>query len=896
MRNSAFITFALFLAILVNANAAVLYVDANCATPAPPYSSWDTAATNIQDAVNLTSDGDLVLVTNGVYSNSYNLYPAYSRVAVTNAIVVQSVNGATSTVIDGSGSWRCAYLGGHAKLVGLTLTNGLADAGTGGLGGRGAGVYGNGNEVLVNCVLAGNKSITTVSGGNLGEGAGAYSVTLSNCIVVSNSTFASGGGAASSRLYNCLISGNTASQAGGGTYQGSNFNCTISGNSALTLGGGSAFSLLWNCLFYKNSAMSSPNVLPGGVILNTCASPLQPGNGNLDADPQMASLSRLSAGSPCIGAGSLSFVGGTDLDGNPWGNPPTMGCYEWLPGSFNGPLSVGIAARQTNCAVGFNDSFTALISGNVAASRWDFGDGTVVSNQPIITHTWLNPGPYPVVLSAWNDSHPAGISATALVQVVTQPVHYVAFNSPSPAAPYTSWSSAAHSIQPAVDAATVPGALIIVSNGLYNVGSVVTGFGIASRVAVTNPVIVRSANGPGVTVIQGSKDATSTGEGANAIRGVYLVRGAVLDGFTVTNGATYFYSGTSVVQNGGGGVYSESSEGVVTNCVVARNIAGQGGGVVGATVYNSLIASNASPDGYGGGASYATLNQCTFKTNYAYYEGGGAFYGLLNNSLVVSNIAQNKGGGASRATVLNCTFVGNTGSDGGGIADGFAANSIFFYNSAFVTTSNWFSSSGLTMMSCCTPSQTGFPFGSRNNFSSTPNFVNLASGDFHVQSTSPCINGGDNTYVTVSTDFGGQPRMAGPTVDVGAYEYQSPSSVLPYFWAQRYGLPTDGSADFVDSDGDGMNNWQESRASTIPTNAASVLSMVTVTNGATGLLVRWQSVLSRIYYLQRATNLSLPNPFRTIGTNLGGATVSPSTFVDTAATNAGPFFYRVGVQ
>jgi hypothetical protein len=613
----------------------------------------------------------------------------------------------------------------------------------------------------------------------------------------------------------------------------------------------------------------------------------------------MASLSRLSAGSPCIGSGSLLFAGGTDLDGNAWANPPSMGCYEWQPANQNGPLSVAISAWQTNCAVGFNDSVTALISGNVASSRWDFGDGTVVSNRPIISHAWSAPGAYAVVLCAWNDSYPSGISATAQVQVVTQPVHYVAFNSPSPAAPYTSWSSAAHSIQPAIDAATVPGALILVSNGLYSSGSVslpVGSSGIGNRVAITNPVTVRSVNGPAVTIIQGSRD-TSSGEGPNAVRGVYLVRGAGLDGFTVTNGATQFYSGlSSISQIGGGGVYSESAEGSVTNCIIARNVAGQGGGVLGATVYNSLIASNASPDGSGGGVSYATANQCTLKTNYAFYEGGGAYEGFLNNSLVVSNRAQNKGGGASSSTVLNCTVIGNTGSDGGGVADGFAANSIFFYNTAFVTTSNWFSSSGLTMMSCCTPSQTSFPLGSRNNFSSAPNFVNLATGDFHLQSASACINGGDNTYVAGATDFGGQSRVVGGTVDVGAHEYQTPSSVLPYFWAQRYGLPTDGSADFADNDGDGMNNWQESRASTIPTNATSVLNMATVTNGTIGLLVRWQSLSSHFYYLQRATNLDMPDAFHTVGTNLGGVSGSTSTFVDTSATNGGPYFYRVGVR
>jgi len=54
-------------AAVLNAESVTHYVALDSPNPTPPFLTWATAATNIQQAVDAAAAGDEVVVTNGVY-------------------------------------------------------------------------------------------------------------------------------------------------------------------------------------------------------------------------------------------------------------------------------------------------------------------------------------------------------------------------------------------------------------------------------------------------------------------------------------------------------------------------------------------------------------------------------------------------------------------------------------------------------------------------------------------------------------------------------------------------------------------------------------------------------------------------------------------------------------
>jgi len=623
---------------------------------------------------------------------------------------------------------------------------------------------------------------------------------------------------------------------------------------------------LANCIVTDNSQGN----YDGSSTMNFCCTTPLPANGtgNFTNNPLFVDAAsgdfHLQNISPCINAGNNAVVASaTDFDGQPriFGGTVDVGVFELqaLPAWF-----VSIHPDYTNVVVGHGLHLVGVVWPLTAITvNWDFGDGTSSSNSMNVVHQWSAPGDYPVVFTAFNATYPAGISATQFVHVVSPTLAYVSITSTNPVAPFSSWGTAATKIQDAVDA-VADGGMVIVSNGVYQAGGKTFSGSLSNRVAVTRPLIVASVNGPAVTTILGNPES-----GDHAMRGVYLVHGAKLSGFTVAQGATTTaYDGSEQV-NSGGGVYCEDASAVVENCIITRNSAiANGGGVMRGTITHSIVSSNSvfyyAFFGWGGGAAYCSMDNCLIAGNSVFLVGGGASSCTLNNCTVVGNYAYYYPSALDSSSATNCIIQFNSGLDHG----------------------------NCTYDHCCATSLSG----GAGNFADDPLFVDMANGDFRLQTNSPCINAGNSVSFLGATDLDGRPRVFNGTVDVGAFEFQSAEITSLTVWLQLYGLPADGSADFIDSDGDGLNNWQEWLAGTDPTNSQSVLQMLLLSpGGGSGGTLTWQSVAGKKYFVQRANNLATQPAFTTIMDNITGQ-AGTTSFTDTTATNGISFFYRVGVQ
>ena len=301
-------------------------------------------------------------------------------------------------------------------------------------------------------------------------------------------------------------------------------------------------------------------------------------------------------------------------------------------------------------------------------------------------------------------------------------------------------SAAKATIQAAIDASAA-GDTILVAPGTY------------APIATGNKAItIRGTAGASSTIIdgQGSKVCVSAGK-YNDDRGpVAVCTKTIITGFTLKNGN----GKNSRTEPGNGGC---ASCGTYKNCII----------------------NDGESDGGGCGA-WAIFENCLIKGGHA-INGGNVVGSIVRNCTMADGYASDNGGAYYNCAVYNSVCYNNDSGWRWGSDNGTSYTTSSYY---------WGDSDPCKEVGC----------EQVNVYKGDPGFVDAVNGDYRLAAGSPCIDAGDNSYVTTTTDLAGNARIVNGKVDIGCYEYGAASSVnitggLVAYW------PFDGNAN--DASGNG---------------------------------------------------------------------------------------------
>ena len=794
---SAFLMFLLVMLFFqATAHPAIIRVKTNC-NDAHSGATWDEAKKTVTGALEVATEGDEIWVAKGIYQEHIQ-NKIENEVAVNMALYGGFAGGedqqdqrdwdANVTVLDGTNSGTVVTITGSAgpdtHVNGFTITGGN-------------GIHGSGIKIVASAPTIANNIIRD----NKTDGAGAgisiwgfkttpvtQPIITNNTIVENRSINDEGDGAgiavvsSSPTITHNIIARNEANRSGGGIccwrhslpLIANNF---ISANSAniwdVGLGGGGIFASATDLDGRPiQDAVSAPIIINNVVAANGAYC-----DGNISVDPMMANCKfkefHLQPDSPCVDAGLMDAIepGWIDMDGQ---NRVLCDGVDIGADESDGTIWDAVATIIRVSPTG-NDAQDGLTWSTAKATV----QAAIDTAKPAGGEVWVAEGTYTehITLPAFvylyggfagNETDRASRNVAADTAILDGDETPTVVNSVN-----------AGYLVSAVDGFTVQngGTYTEGIGGLEGVEG--RGGGINCRVTshyITNNIIKLNSLGNPFTAYYGEG-------GGIACRLSY----SVITGNTITENETLAIDGV------GGGIYCNRSMPTIEENLITQNHAKYGSGIYckasSPQIVRNRVNNNAMyvlPPQYFG-STYGAIT-CWLCQDFLIAENmiaentaavGAAintqsyFSGRILNNLIINNISYDVsaltgglGGGiycevpeeaVDNFYVVNNTIVGNTATHSLTIT----LTPTLKNNCVFNDGDNYINlSAGAT------------------DISEDPDFVNRTEGNFYLQSTSPCIDAGDNNILNLpDTDFEGDQRIidgdndGAATVDMGADEF-----------------------------------------------------------------------------------------------------------------------------
>lgn len=758
-----------------------------------PTAGFATGYSSIQDAIDAASAGDTVMLDKTTFS-------VKTEIQVNKAITLCGIGENWETVLDGENANNNIL---KISVAGATVHS-LTYIRCGIKWANKIGLEMTANSMVSNVVARGN-------GNDMADNTqGRYVMNVSagfvtHCCITNNNAPNNAGIklSGSSKMENCYIADNVDRGYSGTMFYGIVVvegtamvrNCTIVNNksnySALyysTQNGVVGNNIIWGNVAHSND-QTTANWRKSNANWSTakwtknCTSPVEGlPVGNFDDNPQLESDNmHIPSTSPCYGTADTSTVGvpATDIEGNPRGEFPCVGCCEYVSKSF---VTCEIEASAERSVLPQTIVLTAKVGGSPVGDvtyAWDFnGDGKVDSTDAQVELT--RQGRYEITLQVMDEvGTPARTQYPNKIFIYDAGAEGLKFYA-SPTGdgtdPTKGFATGFPTLKLAfADADLVEGSMLILDRARFDlsIANQANEIHDVNGVTITKRIVVTGVGKREETILDGGEEHAKRRFGERHHLGfVFSADGIVFRNMTfermgsdagaaiqVSNGISDCVISNMCFRNTGaypewgdypaGSLLTGDKNTIVSHCVFTNN------------VFPAAVLSMT-------GNANARLENCYFADNTC----TGA---KKDNGVVLLNF----GGFPALGKCLNCTIRGNRSKGAAFRHDGYGnagvVNCIVASNVNLDGAAANYSGNGYReyWSHCCIGEGPDVEkFTDPTNIFADPKFVSETDG--HIQKDSPCVNAGDNgSYTADSTDLDGLPRIVRRMVDIGCYENQA---------------------------------------------------------------------------------------------------------------------------